>query len=59
MPIRFSVAELSDELVREALLAVQLLGDGRDLVGREVAHGALDQAVVVGEVEVHARDNTE
>ena len=52
-PHQAEVAELGDDLVREALLAVELLGDRRDLALGEVAHGAPDQLVVVGEVEVH------
>ena len=47
------LAELRDDLVREALLAVELLGDRRDLLPREVAHGRLDQLLLVAEVEVH------
>ena len=49
------LAELRDDLVREALLAVELLGHRRDLLLGEVAHGAADEVVVGGEVEVHGR----
>ena len=52
-------AELGHDLVREALLAVELLRDGLHLALGEVADGAADQLVVVGEVEVHARHRTE
>ena len=45
--------QLGDELVREAVLAVELLGDRRDPLDREVAHGLPDQLLLVGEVEVH------
>ena len=44
-----------DERVRERLRAVQLLGHRRHLLLREVADGALEQAGLVGEVEVHGR----
>ena len=47
---------LAHDLVGEALLAVQLLGDRRHLLRAKSRDGALDQAVVVGEVEVHGRD---
>jgi hypothetical protein len=47
------LAELRDDLVREALLAIELLGHRRDLVAGEVADGLLDEAVVVGQVEEH------
>ena len=53
MPIRPSSPRRLHDLVREALLAVELLGDRRDLLDGEVADGALDQAVLVGEVEQH------
>ena len=51
--------ELRDELVREARLAVELLGDRRDLRLRELADGAADQLLLVGELEVHATSSAE
>ena len=48
------LAELADDLVGEALLAVELLRDGRDLVAGEVPDQLLDRPVVVGQQEVHA-----
>ena len=52
------LAELADDLVGEGLGPVELLRDRRDFAFREVAHGALDQLVVVREVEVHRRDSS-
>jgi hypothetical protein len=52
------LAQLGDDLVREALLAVELLGHRRDLVAGEVADGLLDEAVVVGEVEEHGAESS-
>ena len=49
------LAELGDDLVGEALLLVELLGDRPDLVLREVAREALDRLLLVGQVEVHGR----
>ena len=46
--------ELLDELVGKAVLAVELLGDGRHALLRELAHGAPDELVLVGELEVHS-----
>src|SRR5204862_3351739 len=51
------LAEPAHDVVGEGLRAVELLGDRCDLATREVANGALDQAVLVGQVEVHARDS--
>ena len=51
-------AELLDDLVREALLVIERLGDRRDLALGEVADGAADQLVVGREVEVHAAIGT-
>ena len=45
-PHQVERAELRDDLVRERLRAVELLGDGRDLALGEFAHGAPDQLVV-------------
>ena len=44
--------ELRDDLVREALLAVELVGDGRDLVRGERAHRVANELVFFREVEV-------
>ena len=49
------LGELRDELVREARLAVELLGDRRHARLREVADGAPDQLLLVGQPEVHER----
>ena len=48
------LAELRDDFVGERLGPVELLGDGRDLLPREVADGVAEQAVLVGQPEVHA-----
>ena len=48
------LGELGHQLVREAFLAVELLGDGRDLLQRELAHRVAQQLVLRFEVEVHA-----
>ena len=47
------LAQLGHDLVGEPLLAVELLGDRRDLLPREVPHGGLDQLLLGAEVEVH------
>jgi hypothetical protein len=49
------LAQPAHDLVRERLRAVELLGHRRDLLAGELAHRPLDQAVIVGQVEVHAR----
>ena len=54
-PHQPELGHLGDELVREAVLAVELLGDGRDALARELAHRAADQLVLGREVEVHGR----
>ena len=54
-PHQPQLAELGHDLVREALLAVELLGRGGDLLLGEVAYGPADEVVVGGEVEVHGR----
>ena len=51
-PHQPELGELGDELVREALLAVELLGDRRDLLERELPHGVAEQLVLVLEIEV-------
>ena len=48
------LAELGDELVREARLAVELLGHRRHLLPRELAHGVADELLLLREIEVHA-----
>ena len=53
MPISPSSASSRDELVREALLAVELLGDRRDPLERELPHRVAEQLVLGLEVEVH------
>ena len=45
--------ELGDQLVREALLPVELLRDGRNLLERELADGVPEELVLRVEVEVH------
>jgi hypothetical protein len=51
-PHQAQLAELRDELVREALLAVQLGGDGCHLLAREVAHRIPQQTLLVTQLEV-------
>jgi hypothetical protein len=53
-PHQPELGHLHDELVREAMLAVELLRDRRDLFLGELAHGAADELVLGREVEVHA-----
>ena len=52
IPISPSSASSRDELVREPLLAVELLGDRRDLLERELPHRVAQQLVLGLEVEV-------
>ena len=52
-PHQPELAELAHDLVRERLRPVELAGDRRDPRLRELAHRALQQRVVVGEIEVH------
>ena len=54
IPINPRLGQLGDELVREAVLAVELLRDGRDLLLGEVPDRASDELLLFGEVEVHA-----
>ncbi len=49
------VGQLGDELVREALLTVELLRDRRDARLRELAHRAAEQLLLVAQVVVHAK----
>ena len=48
------LGELRDELVGEAGLPVELFGDRRDALLRELANGGADEFVLLGQVEVHA-----
>ena len=48
------LGHLGDEVVREALLAVELLGDRRDLLERELPNRVAEKLVLVVEVEVQA-----
>ena len=57
-PHQAELAHLRDQLVGERLRAVELLGDGRDLVAGEVADGVAQQPLLVGELEVHAAAQT-
>ena len=52
-PHQIERAETLDDLVGELLRAVELLGDRRDLLLGELAHGLAQQPVVVREVEMH------
>ena len=47
------LGQLRDELVREAVLAVELGGDRSDTLLRELADGRADELVLGREVEVH------
>ncbi len=49
------LGELGDEVVREAALPVELLGDRRDSIACERADRVADQLVLGREVEVHGR----
>jgi hypothetical protein len=53
-PHKTEPRELGDEVVREAVLAIELLGDRRDLLLREVPDRAADELLLFGQVEVHA-----
>ena len=55
IPISPSSAISCDELVREALLAVELLGDRCDLRLGELAHRAAQQLLLFGQLIVHAK----
>ncbi len=52
------LGHLGDELVREARLAVELLGDGRDTLRRERPHRVPDQLVLGREIEIHTIDRS-
>ena len=54
-PHQAEVGHLRDELVREARLAVELLGDGCDAVDCEPADRLAEELVLGRKVEVHAR----
>ena len=49
------LGHLRDELVGKPALAVELLGDGRDAIDGERAHGVAEELVLGREVEIHAR----
>ena len=48
------LAHLRDEVVREARLAVELLGHGRDPRLRELAHRPAQELLLLAELVVHA-----
>ena len=48
------LGQLRDQLVREAVLAVELLGGRRDPLLGELANGGADELVLGREVEVHS-----
>ena len=54
-PQQPQLGELGDDLVREAVLAVELLGDRRHLLHRELPDGVPEQLVLRREVEIHER----
>ncbi len=54
IPSQAELGQLADELVRETLLAVELLGDRRDPLERELADGLAEKLVLVVEIEVEA-----
>jgi hypothetical protein len=58
-PHQAEAAELLDDLVGEGLGAVEVTRNRRDLGAGELADGFAQQALLVGEVEVHTRENTE
>ena len=51
-PHQAQLAQLRNELIGEALLAVQLPGDRRHLLARELAHHVAQQALLVAQLEV-------
>src|SRR3954452_5090481 len=53
-PHQPELGELGHDLVREAVLPVELLGDGLDLLQREAAHRVAEQLMLVLEIEVQA-----
>ena len=53
------LGELRDELVGEARLAVELLGDRRHARLGEVADGAPDELLLVGQLEVHESESAQ
>ena len=53
-PHQPELGELRDEVVGEALLAVELGRDRSDAVARELAHGLANELLLLGEVEVQA-----
>ncbi len=53
-PHQAEAGQLLDEVVREALLTVELCRDGGDAVAREPAHGVANELLLLGELEVQA-----
>ncbi len=49
------LAQFRDELVGEARLAVELLGDRSDPLASELPDGVADELLLLREVEIHAR----
>ena len=47
------LGKLGDDVVGKAMLAVELLRDRRDAPLREIAHGAAEQLVLFGKIEIH------
>jgi hypothetical protein len=52
-PHQPELGQLGDELVREAVVAVELGGDRRDALLRELTDGRADELVLGRQVEVH------
>ncbi len=48
------LGQAGDDVVREAVLPVELRGDGRDPRLGELSHGAPEELAVLAEIEVHA-----
>ncbi len=53
-PHQVELGELANDLVRECLVPVEVLGDRRDFGPSELAHGVAQELLVCGEFEVHA-----
>ena len=58
-PHQPEVGQLGDELVGEALLAVELLGDRSYAIERELSYRVPQQLVLGREVEIHVGERTE
>jgi hypothetical protein len=52
-PEEAELGHAGDQLLGVAMLAIDLGGLGRDLVGREVASGLLDSELLFGQGELH------